>query len=66
MMIELLGDFPKSVSSTGKFAGDYFNRKVRERITTFLHDDFESLKCEQYTLSILYIILTFFLYYRVS
>ena len=28
MMIELLGDFPKSVSSMGKFAGDYFNRKV--------------------------------------
>lgn len=27
MMIELLGNFPRSVTSTGKFCGDYFNRK---------------------------------------
>lgn len=27
MMIELLGNFPRSVTTTGKFCGDYFNRK---------------------------------------
>ena len=27
MMIELLGNFPKSVTTNGKFCGDYFNRK---------------------------------------
>ena len=27
MMIELLGDFPRAFTSTGKYAGDYFNRK---------------------------------------
>ena len=27
MMIELLGNFPRSVTTTGKLCGDYFNRK---------------------------------------